>query len=272
MPGRSWLRIARRVARGKLAPLREQHRITGLRRPCGGRHGEARVLPRHDQDVLRRAPADVGRERVDCGGERERVLPADPPGSQRVGRSRPADLHRLSPAEGTGTGRPQRVERGRGRLRNVLAVGEQDRRAQRRSREHGGGDAGAPVAAVDQGHRARPGAAGHARIDGARGAGGVGERVLAPDAGGVLGRHGREAEHGLLLGLLLELHLDRAVVIPTAGAANASRAAAASAATVRRAAGATIGRPPYLWSSLPVSSAASETWFRPPQGGTMNVG
>ena len=59
--------------------------------------------------------------------------------------------------------------------------------------------------------------AGLAGIDRGRGPGGVGDRVLAAHARGVLGGERGEAEHGLVGGLLLQPHLD-GVVAAAAGA------------------------------------------------------
>ena len=106
-----------------------------------------------------------------------------------------ADPDHLRAAGVLGAGRLQRVERVLGRAREpVGAVGVEQRRADRRGHQDAGGQADAPV--VDVGEHDGPGARdrGRRRVDGARGAGGVGDRVGAADPGRVLGGERREAE------------------------------------------------------------------------------
>ena len=74
------------------------------------------------------------------------------------------------------------------------AVGEQDRGAHRRRGEDGSGDAGAPVAGVDERHGGGTVLGHRGGEDRPRHAGRVGDRVGAADARRVLGREGREAE------------------------------------------------------------------------------
>ena len=224
------------------------------------------------------SPADVGRgARRSPAASVERVLAGDAPRcAASPGARAVADLDRLRPAERPGAGRPQRVERGRGGLRHVAAVGEQDRRAQRRRHQHGGGDAGAPVAAVDERHGPRPGAAGLARIDGARGAGGVGDRVLAARRGWCSWSPARGSRARSASAVSSLSCTSTGLSSSPQPAPSASSGAAASAATARRAAGGDH-RAATMYGLASSGGryappAAPKAWFRPPQGGTMTVG
>ena len=140
-----------------------------------------------------RSSLDGGR---DLGGVRALELDRVevPPGGRRRRSRRPA-----RPSVVGDPGRGEGADRARGQLGNLVAVAEQDRRADRRGHQRGRRDAGGPVVAVDQRHRARPRDAAGGRVRRERDAGGVGDRVGPGDPGRVLGREGREAE---VLGLL----------------------------------------------------------------------
>ena len=156
MLGRSCLpqRAARR--RRQLVALREEHRVAGLRRPGRGGHREPRVVGRDDHHVLRGRPA-VGRERVDRGCERERVAARDRRCGQSGGaRALPISIACAPPQRRAPLGRSESRAVG-GRLGtsspSVSRIGARRGGAG----QHGGRDAAAPVAAVDERHGARAG-------------------------------------------------------------------------------------------------------------------
>ena len=91
-------------------------------------------------------------------------------------------------------GRAELVERGLRGVRHVLAVGEQHGRAQRPAHQLGGGDRRAPVLGVDERDHGGAGVARARGVDRLGDARGVGDRVGAAHARGVLRRETGEAE------------------------------------------------------------------------------
>ena len=93
-----------------------------------------------------------------------------------------------------GAGRAEVVERGLRRVGQLLAVGEQHRRAQRPAHQLRGGDRRAPVLGVDERDGGRARVARARGVDRLRHARGVGDRVRAAHAGGVLRGESGEAK------------------------------------------------------------------------------
>ena len=164
-------------------PARGGHRVLGA--VDGGDHHERSSTARPPRPRAARSTAAAsaaGFAAVDVGG----LVALD----RRLG----PDADDLRPARLLGAGRLQRVQRGLGRVRDLVPVGEQDRRVDRRADEHRRGDPGAPVAHLGEDHRGRA-RLGRARgIRGERDRGGVGDRVAAGHARRVLGGEDREAE------------------------------------------------------------------------------
>ena len=192
MCGFWWESSACRVAVGIPGAVDEQDRLAALGRPAGGRHRVGGVVARGDHHVgARRCPCAAlakrsiaGRQRVGvAAGDRGRVADRSGSGTSPIRIT-------WAPPVGAGAGRRQRAERVRGGRRQRPAAGEQDRRADRRRHQRrrrrsppASRRSGASVTACGW----VPGPCG--RIHGQRHAGGVGDRVAAGDARGVLGRH-----------------------------------------------------------------------------------
>ena len=221
---------------GSLSLLGEQHRVAGLRRPGRGRHRERRVVAGRDQ--RRSAEGCAG----DLGLEARRSRPR-----ARTGPGRDTDVVRRSlGARASPTRTPARRRRPaipvgagcrgpRGGVRDVVAVGRAGRapaaaapsaprrRCRLASRPR-------PRGSTALGPRARSTGPGRPR---SRRAGGIRDRVLAADPGRVLGGERREAEHGLLRGLLARAGPPPRSARPSPQpAADGGRAAATSAAAV----------------------------------------
>ena len=140
------------------------------------------------------------RRRRRCGACRSPAASADGVGAldvraaQALGLGRLADADDLRVAGLLGAGGAERVERGLRRVGQLVAVGEQHRRAQRPAHELRGGDRRAPVLAVDERDRGRAGVARARGVDRLRDARGVGDRVGAAHARRVLRGEAGEAE------------------------------------------------------------------------------
>jgi hypothetical protein len=147
-------------------------------------------------------------EPVDRLGQRGEVGALDGRGLVALDLRRLADADHLGAAGLLGAGGQEPPQRLLGRARQRTAVGEQDRRAQRRCHQLRSGDRHAPVGRVDERDGGRPRVVAARRIDRLRDPGRVGDRVGAADAGRVHGRERGEAElcRGLLLVALLAEH------------------------------------------------------------------
>ena len=246
MRGWSWASKRRLRLLGHAVAVHEEDGVARLGRPRGGGHGVGGVLGRDDEDAIAALAAGRRLEGVERPRQREGVAAGDV-GRAQAGRARDvADAHDLRAARCLGAERAQggqRVARG---VRQLGTVGEQDRGAHRRRGEDRSGDAGAPVAGVDErdgggavlGHRGGE--------DGPRHAGRVGDRVGAADARRVLRREGREAEVVDGLGLrALDAQAGRlvgAVAVFVRSARPHAVAASAASRQARTAAGRRIRR------------------------------
>ena len=141
-------------------------------------------------------PGGGALEAVDRGGELVRAVARDRGAAQPLGRGNVADPDRLRAVGGARAGWGEQVERvGCGR-RKQRAPRQQDRRPDRRRHQHRRGDRGLPVIGGCDRHGRRMRARSRRGEHGERDTGGVGYRVRAGHAGGVLGRQHREADAG----------------------------------------------------------------------------
>ena len=244
MRGWSWASSAALRLLGHAVAVHEQHRVAGLGRPRGGRHGEGGVVGGDDEDAIAALAARRGLEGVERARQRERVARrrcrscAGPAGGRRRRRGRPA--RRRRPWRRAGAAR---------RARRALAAGRSGPSesriggAHRRRGEDGAGDAGAPVARVDQRDGVGAVLGRRGGEDGPRDAGRVGDRVGAADARRVLGREGREAEVVGGLGLrALDAQAGRLVGRRSVVARRSARPHAGAASAASRQARTTAGR------------------------------
>ena len=207
---------------GQLVALGVEHRVAGLGRPRGGRHGELGLLARRDDHPVGAVPDGRALETVDVGGLRVGVRAADRGRLVAPGLGDVSDPDHLGAVGRLRAGRVQRGQRVGARRGQAPAVREQDRGAYRRAHQHGGGDRALPVAAVHERDRQRSRGGGGPGIDRARRPGGVGRGIRAADPGRVLGREGGEAEGagGRLVAALLADHralADLGLVLAAAG-------------------------------------------------------
>ena len=221
MLGSGWALMALAVAGGQRAPLGQQHRVAGAGRPRRRGHGELGLLARgHDHVGAGLAP---GRreEAVDGRGALVGIVALQDGGLEAVGPGGlVADPDHLRVLGQVRAGGLEPLERVLGHGGQLVAVGDQDRRADRARGQHRGGHARLPVVLVHQHDGGGPVGVGGRGEDRAGHAGGVRGGVGATDADGVLGGRRGEAELGRgLLVVGLGAQLGRAVVLAAEAAA-----------------------------------------------------
>ena len=128
----------------------EEDGVARLGRPARGGDRVLGVLGADDDDVVARAALGLAEDGVDLRGDLRGVVSGDVDGlaARRLGDV--ADADDLGVAGLLRAGRVERLERALARVGQLLALGEQDRRADRVGEQGGGGDATAPVVLVDQ--------------------------------------------------------------------------------------------------------------------------
>ena len=194
MRGRRWAVMAALVAAGTRS--RSDHR-TGS--PALAAQAAAGIANSGALEGATRTER-VGRARgggvqlVDRRGELGGGDALDVRAAQALRLGRLADADDLRVAGLLGAGRAEVVERGLRRVGQLVAVGEQDRRAQRPAHQLRGGDRRAPVLDVDERDGGRAGVARARGVDRLRHARGVGDRVGAAHARRVLRGEAGEAE------------------------------------------------------------------------------
>ena len=201
--------------RGDRIALDRQRGVAGPGGPGRGRQRPFGAVGRVEHDVGRGLPARGRHEAVDRGGPLEGVVALYDGRPEAVGASHvvadPDHLRVLREVRALGG---KAIERVGGHRRQVVALGQEQRGADRRAGQDGRGDRRLPVLGVDQHHCGGAVRAAGGREQGARDAGGVGDRVRAAHADRVAGGAGREAELlGPLVVLRLHSQLGRAPVV-----------------------------------------------------------
>ncbi len=168
--------------------LGEQDSVAGARRPRRRWHGEGSFLRGREHHVLGGLARGLGAEAVDLRGELERVGAGDDRVLAAVGAGHGvADPDHLCAVGRRRPGRVEARERAGGDRGHLIALGEEDRRADRVGGEHGCRDPALPVVLVDEGHRVGAVVVARRGEDRGRHAGRVFGRVPACHPDGVRG-------------------------------------------------------------------------------------